>query len=152
MSDVLMREVIVRPAFDKRSDDPKKNYGVHGAELAFYLKGGHGAIQFVIYTNWMLPYVQAETDARPPSNSHPYLFHKPIPADIGYHSRVPRYQGQSLMTEHCDVIDGPCYYDGSSLQAQDVFDIMIEGGTDALWAEMERQYKERLASPPEVVA
>jgi hypothetical protein len=144
----LIREVVVRPAFDKRDPDPHKNYGVHGAEIAFYLKGGHGAVQFVIYTNWMLPETQAETDARPPSGRFPYLFHKPVPADIGYHSHVPRYQDQTLMDGDCHVIGGPCYYDGSSLQAEKVFEIMLRGGTDALWTEMERRYVEWLVASP----
>lgn len=52
------------PAYDKRHSDPKKNYGVHGVELKFILKGEEGAVQFVIFTNWMLPNVQKEQDAK----------------------------------------------------------------------------------------
>lgn len=137
------RLVEVRAAFDKRHPDPKKNYGIHGAELAFYLSGPNGTIQFVIYTHWHLPHVQAETDSKPNDPRVPYMFHKPSPADIGYHSKVPRYEGQTPIAEsgQCKFIpDGPCYYDGSGLNAERVFDIMVEGGTDALWAEMERRY------------
>ena len=134
------KEVHVRAAFDKRYPDPTKDYGIHGCELAFYLIGPKGAIQFVIYTNWYLPHVQDEMDNRPINSRLPFLGHKPIPADIGRHSHVPMYEGETPMEGECNIIGGTCYYDGSGLQAEDVFKIMLEGGTDALWAEMERRY------------
>ena len=135
--EILKREIHISPAFDKRSSDPSKNYGIHGVELCFILKGEQGAIQFVIYTNWMLPHVREEYDLK--TNHH--LCH-PIPADIGYHSRTPKYEGQKSLTDDCTVIGGACYYDGSGLQAEDVFNIMVEKGGDAMWAEMEDRYNQ----------
>jgi len=141
----LIREVFARPAFDKRHSDPSKNYGIHGVDLRFYLKGPAGAIQFVVYTNWHLPHVQSEMDAKP-LNDFPYMFHKPMAADIGYHARVPQYEDQPMMEADCSVIGGPCYYDGSSLQAEGVFEIFVCGGTDALWEEMEQRYCNRFGA------
>ena len=138
----MERVIEVTPAFDKRNVDPKKDYGIHGAELWFYLIGERGAIQFGIYTNWFLPHVQDEVDSRIPDHRFPWLSHKPSPCDIGYHSRVPQYDDAKPLTDNCPIIGGVCYYDGSSLQAEDVFKIMVEGGSDALWAEMERRYNE----------
>lgn len=143
------KEVHVRPAFDKRDDDPKKDYGIHGAELAFYLIGEKGVIQFVIYTNWMLPHVQEEMDTKPLLNGSPYMFHKPLPADIGYHSPKPIYEGQEPIHDNYHLIGGECYYDGSGLMAEDVFRIMIEGGSDAMWADMERRYNDIFEEKPE---
>lgn len=136
----LIREVFASPAYDKRHPDPHKNYGIHGVDLRFYLKGPDAAIQFVIYTHWHLPHVQAEMDAKPCDPRFPYMFHKPQPADIGYHVRAPLYEGQTPISDDCHLIGGPCYYDGSTLQAEEVFDVLVRGGTDALWAEMERRY------------
>ena len=108
--DEFRREIKFSPAFDKRTNDPKTNCGIHGAEMAFYLHGPKGVIQFVVYTNWPLPHVQKELDAKPPSRDFPYLFHSPQPADIGYHSPTPRYEGQT--SGECGLLGGKCYYDG----------------------------------------
>lgn len=134
------RIIVLTPAFDKRHTDPKKNYGVHGVDLRMVLKGAFGAIQFVLYTNWQLPHVQAETDSRP-LNQFPYMFHKPQPADIGYHWHSAQYEGQSPMP--CEYVSsGQCYYDGSCLQAEDVYEILVREGSEGVWRELERRYHE----------
>lgn len=134
------RIVTLTPAFDKRHTDPSKNYGIHGVGLRMVLKGPKGATQFVLYTSWHLPHVQADMDAKP-LNDFPYMFHKPTPADIGYHWHAPQYEGQ--FTGACEyVAGGKCYYDGSSLQAQDVYDILVREGSEGVWRELERRYRE----------
>ena len=143
MMNDLTREIVFYPAWDKRSNDPKTNYGVHGVELAFFLKGKEGAVQFKVMTMWQLPHVQKETDSREPDFRHPYLFHSPMPSDLGYHARVPQYDGQDIMKNECPVIGGPCYYDGSGLQAEKVFDILTEKGSEGVWKYLEEYYKER---------
>lgn len=52
---VLTREISFSPAYDKRHIDPSKDYGIHGVEMRWYVKSSEGAVQFVVYTNWMLP-------------------------------------------------------------------------------------------------
>lgn len=161
------REIVFRPAFDKRSDDPAKNYGIHGVELAFYLIGDDGAVQFVVYTNWQLPHITEE---------HSKLFDdhilcRPMPADLGYHSPKPMYEGQEPIGSKrfywrdptkeerkfrfapvpdseptgtftpCDLLGGkPCYYDGSGLNAEPVFEILLKEGSPGVWKELERYY------------
>ena len=143
----LEREIVFHQAFDKRHSDPKKNYGIHGVNMCWYLKGPEGVIQFVIYTGWHLPEVQKELDSKPFDPRFPYLSHKPSPADIGYHSYIPRYEGQTVLTEACDLLSGsPCYYDGSSLCAEEGFKILTEGGGDAVWKWMESWYQDKLLS------
>jgi hypothetical protein len=83
----MERIVEFNPAYDKRDSDPSKNYGIHGVNLRMILKGTKGAIQFVVYTNWHLPHVQAELDRR-----HDHILCHPMPADLGYHSPTPRYE------------------------------------------------------------
>lgn len=144
MKEKFKREVKFYEAYDKRNIDPKKDYGIHGVTLKFYLHGKHGVIQFVIYTNWHLKHVQKNLINNCHSN---YCHMKPMAADIGYHSYVPMYDGQGLMSEKCEVLgDKPCYYDGSGLRAEEFYDILISGGDEALWEKMENEYYERFKS------
>ena len=140
--ETFKKEIGFRPAFDKRDPDPKKNYGIHGVELYFYLIGKLGAIQFVIYTGWHLRHVQNELDSKPVDREFPHLLCKPMPADIGYHSPKPMFEEQEPMSKKCHLLNGTCYYDGSGLQVEDVFTILLEKGSDGVWEEMERRYKE----------
>ena len=134
------RIIEIGKAFDKRNSDPAKNYGIHGANLKFLLKGPKGVIQFVVYTNWHLPHVDRELQSKC-MGSH--CFREPMAADIGYHSYVPMYESQTPISESCPYLEGnPCYYDGSSLQAQEIFDIMVAQGGDAMWSELETRYVE----------
>jgi hypothetical protein len=144
----LERIVKFYPAFDKRSNDPKKDFGIHGVELLMLLKGPAGAIQFKVFTNWMLPSVQAETDDRMLARCEKIylrcLYH-PMAVDIGYHSYIPRHEGQTIITDKCEWLEGkPCYYDGSSLNAEPVLALLIAEGSDAVWKELESWYKEKL--------
>ena len=134
MSEKLERIVNFAPAFDRRNPDPKKDYGVHGVTLRMILKGEKGATQFVLYTNWQLPHVQEEFDDKAIN-----LFsYKPLPADLGYHSPSPQYEGQTK--RKCDILGGDCYYDGSGLNAERVFDILLQEGDEGVWKELERYY------------
>lgn len=54
----LERIVRFEPAYDKRD----KNYGIHGVQVRFVLKGAEGAVQFLLYTNWQLPHIVKERD------------------------------------------------------------------------------------------
>jgi len=135
------RRVEFGPAWDKRHSDPDKNYGVHGVDLRFYLVGERGAIQFVVYTGWMLPAVQEEFDARPIYPGSPYLNHKPMPADLGCHSKKPMYEGHEPMSS-CHLFDEPCYYDGSGCLAEGVFEVLLNEGSEGVWRELEKWYHE----------
>lgn len=166
--ETLKHEWMARPAFDKRSPNPKKNYGIHGLELRYYVKGKKGAVQFILYTNWQLPHVDKETFGdwnSPKYDHHMRILCKPMPADLGYHSPVPMYEGHEPMqptkiktvakTKNnplgfkvekigkvpvCEVIGVPCYYDGSSMNAERIFDTFVTGGDIALWKELEDYY------------
>jgi len=129
--------VEVSPAFDKRDPDPNKNFGVHGCNLKFLLKGERGVVQFLIYTNWHLPHVTKDFERR---DLGPSAW-QPMAADVGYHSPVPMDEEQEPITEHCEYLDGkPCYYDGSGLYAEDVFQDMLREGDIAIWRHLEKYY------------
>ena len=137
----LKREVKVRPAFDRRSPEPSKNYGIHGAEMAFYLTGSKGVIQFIVYTNWQLPHVRRETDSKPCNEYTHRLFLSPTGTDVGYHSYVPMYKDQTPLIQECPLLGGkPCYYDGSGLLAEEWLEILIAEGDEKIWTLMEQEY------------
>jgi hypothetical protein len=137
----MERIIRLEPAWDKRSDDPNKNYGIHGVTLGMYLKGDRGTIQFIVYTNWYLEHVM-KSMKHSNFNYNDGLFcpFKPLPADVGYHSAVPLYENQNSTTDHCEWTGGKCYYDGSGLQAEDVFKILTEQGSEGVWKELEERY------------
>lgn len=136
-------EKIIRlyPAYDKRHSDPNKNYGIHGVDLKFVLMGESGAVQFNLFTNWQLPHVTKEHLTKATNSERDIeLFFMPMPADLGYHSKVPHYSSQLTMSENCEFTGGVCYYDGSTLNAERVYDILLEEGSDGVWKELEEYY------------
>lgn len=153
MSEQFERIVEFNGAWDKRPKKPgDPNYGVHGMEIRFVLKGDKGAIQFVLFTNWQLPEV-ADWHA---SMRH-YLHESdrgrrqwPMAADVGYHARSPRYEEQTVCQDECPYIGGPCYYDGSGLLADEWWPEFLAGGTEWLWPKMEERYRALLEKPAEV--
>jgi hypothetical protein len=150
------RIVEFTPAYDRRDADPKKNYGIHGVDLRMVLKGEEGAVQFALSTGWYLP----ETVGSEPGDwgihsqyskalhSHAIGLLHPMPTDLGYHSRTPRYEGH-LQSDECPYLDGaPCYYDGSTLNAWHPFEALIRGGHEGLWAYLENYYAEVFEAVP----
>ncbi len=143
---MLERIVEIEPAYDKRNTDPKKNYGIHGASMRFLVRGPRGVIQFLIYTNWHLPNVHEElvSKCQPDRSYGRYCTLAPMAADIGYHSPVPMYEGQEPISDSCPYLNGvKCYYDGSGLNAQRYFDIMVSEGHESLWKALEQYYEDR---------
>ena len=133
----MNREIVFRPAYDKTDE----GYGVHGVELAFYLKGDLGAVQFVLYTNWHLPHVQEKMDKRM-DRQFPHLSCHPQPADLGFHSPKPTYEGQETIRDECPFLDDkPCYYDGSTLNAESIYQTLLTKGHEGVWQELEDYYK-----------
>lgn len=135
-----MRERIVEftSAYDKRNPKPSKNYGIHGVDIRFILKGNEGAVCFLIYTNWQLPHVRQEAEDKGWSQ-HRF---DPMPADLGYHSLQPQHDDQ-LRTEECPYLDGKtCYYSGSALNANQVFDRLLREGGAGVWDALENYYND----------
>ena len=131
----MERIVELTPAYDKRDPNPGKNYDVHGVNLRMVLKGKRGAVHFLLYTDWHLPSVRDWLEAKGYHND-------PLPADVGYHSPVPMYEGQEPISEACEYLDGkPCYYDGSGLAAEDMFDTLTREGDAGVWRELEAYYE-----------
>lgn len=130
------RSVDFLPAYDKG-----KEYGIGAMKVRFVLKGPKGAVQFLISTGWFLPHTQRK------NREWQYDFDKrfnkinPEGYDLGYHSPVPMYEGQTAIGK-CDVVGGECYYDGSTLNAEAWIEPFLNGGTEWLWPRMEQEYRQ----------
>ena len=139
----LTRELVIYPAYDHRPEGG----GQHGVEMRWYVRGPKGVIQFVLYTGW--PKSIIATPDTPWDELYSSLdkgtVHDPLPADLGYHSHVPMYEGQELMDNKCQILGGPCYYDGSGLNANRIFSILVHEGGEAVWAALEKEYAQRFA-------
>ncbi len=132
---MLERIVKFYPAFDKRDPNPTKNYGIHCVDLLMLVKGDAGAVQFKLFTGWYLPHVMKEQEAR-----RDHLFCAPLPADLGYHSLLPHYEGHEPFG--CEWVEtGQCYYDGSGLNAERIFQVLLVEGSDGVWRELEQYYR-----------
>ena len=120
----MTREITMLPAYDKRNKDPRKNYGIHGCDMLWILKGRRGAVEFLVYTGWQLKHV-GDTE--------------PSGAYVGYHSPTQRHEGQAC--NDCTLVEGgKCYSDRGYLYAAEVFDILRREGSDGVWRELEEFY------------
>lgn len=138
------RTMKFEPAYDKRSPIPSQNYGIHGVTLRMALKGPLGAVSFTLYTNWQLPHVTEDQLERLATNKRDVsLFFLPSPADLGYHSprKLYDWDADEPTFKSCEHLDGqPCWYDGSTLNAEPVFKRLVEEGSDGVWAALEAYY------------
>lgn len=135
----MIREIKIRAAYDKRDPNPRENYGVHGAHIYFTVKDERGGLTFSISTNWQLPHVEEELKAKGRS------FGGPLPFGVDIHRKKPKDpdypEGSGSYLPDCHVTGGECWCDGSGILGQEFFLTLIEGGDDALFERMERQFE-----------
>jgi hypothetical protein len=141
--DAFERRIEFSPAFDKRSSDPAKNFGIGAVRIWFYLIGPEGAVQWQIGTDWYVPSAQDHLYSLSAYRRDKAL--RPQAWDLGYHSPRPLYEGQEPNSHDCEVLGGPCYYDGSSLNAERLIRPFLEGGSEAVWRELEDFYRSTFA-------
>ncbi len=108
-----------------------RSHSVRGVNIRWLVIGDKGAIQFLLCTGW-LPEPELSLD----TNRTSFVF----PANIGYHAREPQYDGEKVGDENCDVLNDPCYYNVSSLNAEEPFRVLCNEGGDALWDYLEAVY------------
>ena len=150
------REVRFEPGYDYAEEDKDKPWGerrgVHGMNIRFLLHGDEGTIQFLVYTQWLPSWVKTEPDAMftrilditDVMEGGQKIF-PPMAADIGFHwDKLPPHEPEDdwYHMQECDVRPGgQCYYDGSSLQAERVFALLLKKGHEAVWTYMEEHYQ-----------
>lgn len=141
MCEKLEKITRVRLPFDLRHEDPNKNYGIHGTDIWFVLKGEKGAVQYGVTLPCYLPHIEINSSYMRKINGF----------DVGYHSYTPMYEGQSPMD--CDVLGCECYYDGSALKADEwtkiIFSTIGRRPEEVLWKLLEQEYKSRFNSATE---
>lgn len=125
------REIQFTAAFDRRSADPKRNYGIGGVDLTFLLHGPNGSVQFRMSSGWNLKHLRER-------NRVSDLF--PMATDLGYHWPTPRYDNHTKMEKCTALPQGFCYYDGSTLQADPVMDDFFANGEEAVWVRLKNLY------------
>lgn len=108
------------------------NHGIACVHLLFLVRNELGAIQFTLLTGWYPDWRKG---------------HPPLPSDLGYHSPLPKYEGQEPASGKCPWLnDKPCYYDGSTLNAEEPFNILITEGESALWKFLEKYHKDTFSA------
>jgi len=147
ISPKLKKSVDVRLPFDRRHADTKQNYGVHGLDIWFLLKGDKGAVQFACTFNCYLPSV----DFSSWSKMSRHEVGRMNGMDVGYHALEPQFEGHEPMGP-CQHLDGKtCYYDGSSLRSDDwadeIFSTVGEPPENTLWRKLQEEYIERFGEP-----
>jgi hypothetical protein len=122
---------------DKCKPGTGGSHGRHGMNIRFVVKGEDGAVQFLLHTGWIPQYATPSLiGARDCTWSGATQ-----PSDLGYHSKTPHFEGHEPSIESCEFCDGkPCYYDGSSLNANDAMYALVNGGEDALWEFLDAYY------------
>lgn len=141
----------VRLPFDRRHEDPSKNYGIHGLDVWFILKGPKGAVQFAVTFPVYLPHVEREYLGKFIDwNSRKEI----MGFDVGYHSPKPMYEGQRPMKGKCQHLGrSRCYYDGSGLRAmewaKEIFAVKGAHPEDLLWKKLEEEYELRFETEKE---
>jgi hypothetical protein len=153
----LERRIEITPAFDKRSDVPSKNYGIGSCNLHFAVIGDKGAVTVYFFTNWFLPSTVKEyreiginRNVFPGYGKEPFKTKinlekqdKPISAGSwDYHSKKKMYDGQSY-SHKCEYTKGKCYCDGSCLKGDTYLKLLIEKGSDAVFEELEKDYRKQ---------
>ena|SRR3990167_4925206 len=118
-------------------NDPH-NHGKACVDLLFLVKNKLGAVQFTLLSGWYPEWKKYRYE-----DSSPFSV---LPSDLGYHSPKPMYESQSPMGECSWVEGGQCYYDGSSLNAEKPFDILIMQGETALWRFLEDYHRQTFSS------
>lgn len=146
----LRHEIRVeRPAFEKRHDDPHRDYGIGCVLMSFSSIGEHGAASLTVFTGWYLPHV-AERLRR--ETQHEFYAHDPKRwarcaleghgGVVEIHSDHPLRESYDVEdTDDCRFTGGKCWGDTGYSAGDTLFDVLVERGQDALFAELDEWYR-----------
>lgn len=123
------RLVSFEPAFERRHANPAQDYGIGSVTLRFVLRGEHGAVDWLLFTNWYLPETRANLGDEFPT---------PGPQVLTYHSLREEdgpYQGP------CAYLDGrTCYMSTQYYAADSVLERLLREGDAGVWAALADAY------------
>ncbi len=119
---MMERETKVTPAWDSGT----REKGRHCCDLLFILRGDKGVLLFEVYTGWYLGLGQNYASS---------------PSKVAYHGYQPVH-GEDVPNWECELLGGKPCYSGSCCCGREMFQVLVEGGTEGLWEEMEKLYVE----------
>jgi hypothetical protein len=136
MNDGSERILQITMPWDRRNSDPKKNYGVGGMSFRMVYLKNNNAVQFTFCIPFYLPEVIKEWESKGYENK------EGMGMNVGYHAEKPQYEGQSRM-DNCDILSCPCYYDGSSLRADEWYKKFLykRDAFDWAWQELAQEWQ-----------
>lgn len=150
-SPVFERITKIEPAFDCIVNQPCRvsatnpcrpepsgsNHGRCDAWMSFTLRSAIADLTVVVMTGWHIP----ET---PPDKRMPVVLDRiglPRAAYVDFHSLLPAHNGQSPLDTDGDCTRWPgraCYADRGYTMADDVTDLLVRKGSDAVWTWLEK--------------
>jgi hypothetical protein len=134
------RRIMFTTAWNRKSEDPNKNYGIGAVHIMFGLIGDKGAITADFFTDWYLKNDQPGVDRHNANGRGLPVINRLGSVDA--HAYTPLYEDQFRSRDECCWLNGaPCYMDGSALQGGELLEMFIEHGLDALWVKMEEYYE-----------
>jgi hypothetical protein len=104
------------------------------------LKGSKGTITFTVFTGWYLPQTIDWWKSKGYATVESV---KGWGTDIGYHSKQPIREWQTetnKSSDTCEWTDGSCWYDGSGLAGQELFNRFVVEGEEVVWKTLEEWY------------
>lgn len=134
------REIRFEPGhwMSSRGSGPSGNYGIGSMNIRMLLHGPKATMQFV----WSTGIVPQKVEEK--STVGNYVFENwqhsaPMGMDVGYHADAPVYDDMSRM--ECDIRPGGfCYYDGSGLAGDALFERFLLEGEHVVWETLEARY------------
>jgi hypothetical protein len=118
-------------------------HGVTSSQITFAAFDERGAVTLQLWANWYLRATRERWRRDPPGAMTLMLadglgtvaFHHPVAIDTSL--------GQS---DECPYLPDGCWSDGSYTMTEAMFDVLVTGGSDALWEHLDAKHAERFGS------
>ncbi len=130
------RRILFQPGFDWRKDNPSRDYGIRSMEIAFFLIGPDGAVDWSFATDWYPKSARDHLEQFQPRNGH-----KPDGRTLGYHSYKPMYEDQKEKDDCSLLAGGKCYTDCSFTNSDLLIEGFLNGGDEWVWNRLEAYYE-----------
>lgn len=138
------RAVVFQPGYNSDvTGNPRADYGVHGMEISWYLRGPNGCVYLTFAVlDWVPGQLSPGHGLPPPGyprrepEQHPHGF------GMRWCTPAPQYDGQGRWQEDCPLIGVPCYFDTWFSGADEPARQFTELGEPVIWEALRRRYEE----------
>lgn len=142
------RRVTVKPAFERIHDDPARNFGICCALIRFALIGPGAAVSWEVFSGWYLPHVAQRLRKETAHERYGHGDRSWMRCSLEGHGGAMCTHSPTQIFEHdpkgdkCDLLPGGrCFGDIGFLIGDDLFDVLVAGGDEALWKRMATIYE-----------